>query len=111
MANKLVNWLYNEDGNIDIKNTLEGLNIYVQNNPIMYDSKIILTNNNPFVTVINLYLIDINGNKVANIFNGPISYGENTFSFNNDMMSSGKYMLILENTKGRQIGLPVMVVK
>ncbi len=48
----------------------------------------------------NIYLFDLSGKPISNIYNGFLNKGENQFSFDSSNLNSGTYHIVIQTDKG-----------
>ena len=108
LLGNMIGWLA---GLTDVEefNNLNYSNIQVYPNPVTNNSTVSFTSSN-IVKSSDVYLVDINGNRVATLSNGVFGNGTNTLNLDASNIASGKYYVIT-NLDGKYSMFPVVIQK
>jgi hypothetical protein len=107
LLGNMITWLLGSTS-VDIDN-LNNAGITVSPNPVNTTANVQFTAPKD-VQNADIYLVDINGNRVKTLTNGSLSAGEHTINLNNSTLSSGKYYIIT-NLDGIYSEVPVIIEK
>ncbi len=104
LTNNIVDWLFAdgsiEDGETNLS-TKNGVKLAASPNPMLTTSHLVITNENDMDTYAKVYLLDVSGKKVYDIFDGTLTIGANNFDLNANNISAGKYFLVAETATGK----------
>jgi hypothetical protein len=108
LLGNMIGWLA---GLTDVEefNNLNYSNIQVYPNPVTNNSTVSFTSSN-VVKSSDVYLVDINGNRVATLSNSVFDNGTNTLNLDASNIASGKYYVIT-NLDGKYSMFPVVIQK
>ncbi len=107
LLGNMITWLLGSTS-VDINN-LNNAGITVSPNPVNTTANVQFTAPKD-VQNADIYLVDINGNRVKTLTNGTLSAGEHTINLNNSTLPSGKYFIIT-NLDGIYSEAPVVIEK
>ena len=79
-------------------------------NPMGVSGVITYTVNKIETGAIDMYLVDMSGRKVMNLFSGSVNAGTNNFEFNTSGLNSGTYVIVAQ-VNGSIAKLPVVIAK
>lgn len=106
LFNNMVTWLL---GSSDVKDlgSMNSANMEIYPNPVVANASVKIQSGEN--TQADVYLVDMNGSRVASIYNGILN-GEQNINFTTAGLPSGKYYMI-SNLNGVMSQIPVVVAK